>query len=111
MKYERYKENETEDLLTKAIQLYKPSHEEVKPRKKKVKTSENTEENVNEAKIGRFQIMGIVQAARYYVLYGDMDKAKSLGQFSMPGQNIMVKDMRLNILKLQYLLSLEKIEC
>ncbi|WP_210433935.1 hypothetical protein [Acidianus brierleyi] len=78
--YERYEENETEDLLTKAIQSYKPSHEGVKPRKRKVtKTRENTGESMNEAKIGRFQVMGIVQAARYYVLYGNMDKAKSFG--------------------------------
>ncbi len=31
------------------------------------------------AKIGRFQVMALLQAARYYVLYGDMDKAKSFG--------------------------------
>ena len=29
--------------------------------------------------IGRFQIMGLLQAVRYYILYGDMDKAKSFG--------------------------------
>lgn len=31
------------------------------------------------AAIGRFQIMGLLQAARYYLLYGDVDKAKSFG--------------------------------
>ena len=30
-------------------------------------------------KIGRFQVMGLLQAARYYVIYGDIDKAKSFG--------------------------------
>jgi len=31
------------------------------------------------AKIGRFQVMGLLQAARYYVLKGNLDKAKSFG--------------------------------
>ena len=30
-------------------------------------------------KIGRFQVMGLLQAARYYVLTGDLEKAKSFG--------------------------------
>ena len=30
-------------------------------------------------KIGRFQVMSIIQAARYYVLTGDLEKAKSFG--------------------------------
>ncbi len=64
--YNRYEENETEELLLKAIQEYEPRHEGIK------------EEEVS-GKIGRFQVMGIVQAARYYVLYGDLNKAKSFG--------------------------------
>ncbi len=71
--YERYEENETEELLLKAIQEYKPSHEGVKPQKRREVKREN------EGTIGRFQVMGIVQAARYYVLYGDINKAKSFG--------------------------------
>jgi len=30
-------------------------------------------------KIGRFQVMGLLQAARYYLLHGDLEKAKSFG--------------------------------
>lgn len=30
-------------------------------------------------KIGRFQVMGLLQAARYYLLAGDLEKAKSFG--------------------------------
>jgi len=30
-------------------------------------------------RVGRFQVMGLLQAARYYLLYGDLDKAKSFG--------------------------------
>ncbi len=76
--YERYEENETEELLIKAIKEYKPYHEGVKPQKSKEVKGEN-ENRVIANKIGRFQVMGIVQAARYYVLYGDVNKAKSFG--------------------------------
>ena len=31
------------------------------------------------SKIGRFQVMGLLQAARYYLLHGDLEKAKSFG--------------------------------
>ena len=31
------------------------------------------------AAVGRFQVMGLLQAARYYILYGDLPKAKSFG--------------------------------
>ncbi|AFK50593.1 hypothetical protein TCELL_0168 [Thermogladius calderae 1633] len=37
------------------------------------------EEPVNVPKLGRFQVMGLLQAARYYVLRGDLEKAKSWG--------------------------------
>ncbi len=30
-------------------------------------------------KLGRFQVMGLLQAARYYLLMGDLEKAKSFG--------------------------------
>ncbi|MDK2384543.1 MAG: hypothetical protein QI199_07035 [Candidatus Korarchaeota archaeon] len=30
-------------------------------------------------KIGRFQVMGLLQAARYYLLKGDLERAKSFG--------------------------------
>ncbi len=30
-------------------------------------------------RIGRFQVMGLLQAARYYLLKGDLEKAKSFG--------------------------------
>jgi len=31
------------------------------------------------AKVGRFQVMSLLQAARYYILTGDLEKAKSFG--------------------------------
>ncbi|BDC17905.1 hypothetical protein [Acidianus sp. HS-5] len=67
--YSRYVEDEAEELLSKAILEYKPAHEGIKPERKRTP----------QGKIGRFQVMGIVQAARYYVLYGDLPKAESFG--------------------------------
>ncbi len=67
--WDKYEEGEAEDLAIKALSEYKsPSHLSIK-----------AEEKESEGRIGRFQAMGILQAARYYVLYGDIDKAKSFG--------------------------------
>lgn len=38
-----------------------------------------SEKKVNVGNVGRFQVMGLLQAARYYLLYGDINKAKSFG--------------------------------
>ncbi|ACP54466.1 hypothetical protein [Saccharolobus islandicus] len=67
--YERYEKDEAKELIERALMEYKPSHEGVKPKK----------EETAEGKIVRFQVMDILEAARYYVLYGDLDKAKSFG--------------------------------
>ncbi|ARM77048.1 hypothetical protein B6F84_03725 [Acidianus manzaensis] len=69
--YEKFEENEASELLTKAIQAYKPTHEGVKPKRK--------EEENERGEIGRFQVMALLQAARYYLLYKDLNKAKSFG--------------------------------
>ena len=37
------------------------------------------EERVAEARVGRFEVMALLQAARYYLLTGDLAKAKSFG--------------------------------
>ncbi|MGC9133069.1 MAG: hypothetical protein ACP5GJ_01530 [Nanopusillaceae archaeon] len=37
------------------------------------------ERKINYGNVGRFQVMGLLQAARYYLLYGDISKAKSFG--------------------------------
>lgn len=71
--YNAYEKDEAEDLVIKAVsELSIPvtSHEKVSYSEEK--TSEGVE-------LGRFQVMGLLQAARYYILYGDMDKAKSFG--------------------------------
>ena len=47
--------------------------------KKAKKTPKTVKHEVKEKKIGRFPIMALVQAARYYLLTGDLEKAKSFG--------------------------------
>ena len=37
------------------------------------------EKKLTATKVGRFQVMGLLQAARYYLLTGDLQKAKSFG--------------------------------
>jgi len=37
------------------------------------------EGSVSDARVGRFEVMALLQAARYYVLTGDLEKAKSFG--------------------------------
>ncbi len=44
-----------------------------------VSVSKDVERLLKAAGIGRFQVMALLQAARYYLLYGDTDKAKSFG--------------------------------
>lgn len=71
--YNIYEKDEAEDLVIKAISeisIPVTSHEKVSY--SKPKSTEGGE-------LGRFQVMGLLQAARYYVLYGDIDKAKSFG--------------------------------
>lgn len=38
-----------------------------------------TQAPITSGKIGRFQVMGLLQAARYYLLHGDLERAKSYG--------------------------------
>ncbi len=38
-----------------------------------------SEERITEARVGRFEVMALLQAARYYLLTGDLEKAKSFG--------------------------------
>jgi DNA primase catalytic subunit len=66
-----FEENEAEELVLKALKEYKPEHENLKVEEKK--------ERIIKGKIGRFQVMGLLQAARHFVLYKDLEKAESFG--------------------------------
>ena len=66
--YARGEPGEAAQLVEAAMAEYEPIHAPVAAGREGAT-----------AKIGRFQVMALLQAARYYVLYGDMDKAKSFG--------------------------------
>jgi len=68
--WRNYVENEIETLCKIAIKEFDT---------KVVTITKNSEMKPQSLKIGRFQIMGLLQAARYYVLHNDSDKAKSFG--------------------------------
>ena len=74
-----YVEGEADNLAIEALAAvggYRGWAEGVKEAKA---TSIALEEKPQAAKIGRFQVMALLQAARYYLLTGDLDKAKSFG--------------------------------
>lgn len=59
-----------------ALELAKIASEKIRDDKK---TFIALKETVGSRKIDRFQVMGLLQAARYYTLTGDLEKAKSFG--------------------------------
>ncbi|MGB9816270.1 MAG: hypothetical protein ACPLQS_01575 [Desulfurococcaceae archaeon] len=86
--WRRFKEGEADELALKALKT-------VSERKSRLlskggsagrvvvqamsKSIEAKQGNEKPQLIGRFQVMGLLQAARYYLLTGDMEKAKSFG--------------------------------
>lgn len=66
------KESKGYELKTKLLSEFS----EIKP---VITPKEISKIRKSEGKIGRFQVMGLLQAARYYLLKGDLEKAKSFG--------------------------------
>lgn len=76
-------EGEGDELALKAIAEVKPlvarrAYVGV-PRTRRVATRVAAQSKTRAGGIGRFQVMGLLQAARYYLLTGNLDKAKSFG--------------------------------
>jgi hypothetical protein len=82
-----FKKGEGDQLAEKALKalggLAGREHTRIaveKTTEKKVEVATAAGEQAGEVpRIGRFQVMGLLQAARYYVLKGDVEKAKSWG--------------------------------
>ncbi len=75
-------EGEADELGLKAIKevgTYFARHRPRPTEKIERILRKNIETPIIRGRIGRFQVMALLQAARYYLLYGDMDKAKSFG--------------------------------
>ena len=70
---------EADELALKAIEkIGLPKLAEFHARQTRITYKPSAREEERGA-IGRFQVMGLLQAARYYLLTGDLEKAKSFG--------------------------------
>ncbi len=74
--WDGYEEGEADELALKALESVK-GDERTKAEAEKPKATEPHPPTVRS--VGRFQVMALLQAARYYVLKGDLDLAKSFG--------------------------------
>ncbi|BEP17473.1 hypothetical protein PYJP_08250 [Pyrofollis japonicus] len=84
--WKQYKEGEADALAEEAVKklgLRYKLWKGLKTRRQVVSIQSTREQGVTEAgekpRIGRFEVMALLQAARYYLLTGDLDKAKSFG--------------------------------
>ena len=76
--WREYKEGEGDKIAIEAIQLIK-GYPGWNTKATHIHSSISTKKSKIHGKIGRFQVMALLQAARYYVLTKDIKKAKSFG--------------------------------
>ena len=76
-----FEEGEADRLALKAFQKVKgyPGWTGTGEKRASVELRRETEGKEPAGEVGRFQVMALLQAARYYVLTGDLKKAKSFG--------------------------------
>ena len=84
--WRRYIEGESDDLAVKAVEEVGGYRLKIIKGVKSAKLEAVKEVEkpsrpvaVRRGKLGRFQVMALLQAARYYILKGDLEKAKSFG--------------------------------
>ncbi len=65
---------EADELARKALKMLRGDK-----RRTKVELAKWTKKEIVKGKIGRFPVMALLQAARYYLITGDLDRAKSFG--------------------------------
>jgi len=73
--WDRFSEGEADELAKKALEAVKDENRISIG----LEHGENRGRKISVRSVGRFQVMALVQAARYYVLKGDLEKAKSFG--------------------------------
>lgn len=78
-----YEEGEGDELALEALKVVGGYDGwPASPRRPEARTVIQAELSVKppvEARLGRFQVMGLLQAARYYLVTGDVERAKSFG--------------------------------
>jgi hypothetical protein len=81
-RWREYVEGEGDEAALKAIEAvggYRGWPGAVEERVRTTIATPKPVEVERRGKIGRFQVMGLLQAARYYLLTGDLERAKSFG--------------------------------
>lgn len=74
--WHEFEEGEADEISMKALEQVK-GDERTRAHAEEAETSALTVSPIRS--VGRFQVMGLLQAARYYVLRGDLNLAKSFG--------------------------------
>lgn len=82
--WKRYREGEADDLARKALKSLTERKTLIMERERVLKRATRVlphrrSGTMSRSVIGRFQVMGLLQAARYYLLTGDQERAKSFG--------------------------------
>jgi len=74
--WSRFEKGEADELALKALETVR-GEERMRVTGGEIEAAKTKAQPIRS--VGRFQVMGLLQAARYYVLKGDLDLAKSFG--------------------------------
>jgi hypothetical protein len=77
--WNEYEPSEADELALRALGEIKDSLRTTIGGEEKEENIEDARQAVRAGQVGRFQVMGLLQAARYYTLKGDLELAKSFG--------------------------------
>ncbi|MEM2689860.1 MAG: hypothetical protein QXI27_04365 [Nitrososphaerota archaeon] len=80
--WDRYIQGEADKLVSEAlgsINIYELERTEISREEPLMARPRSENDSFSRPKIGRFQVMALLQAARYYLIKGDLESAKSFG--------------------------------
>ncbi|MEM4206875.1 MAG: hypothetical protein QXQ43_06335, partial [Nitrososphaerota archaeon] len=80
--WDRYIQGEADKLVSEAlgsINIYELERTEISREEPLMARPRSENDSFSRPRIGRFQVMALLQAARYYLIKGDLESAKSFG--------------------------------